>query len=148
MNLKARWIVALFLFAPSLVTSASALTIGRFINMNNDDEAAFVALLVDGTSQMLKAAGHPDQASKVIALFHDTSNNGGVHLLANNLKTINAVNNRNGVNPNNRAPVLQVEDAMSLTFKDAGIIVSTKDLLIISKDFAPSGPSRSSTLGH
>jgi hypothetical protein len=104
-----------------------------------------VALLVEGSAKMLKANGQPDQARKAIALFHDSSKNGGVAQLASNLKTINALNKRNAINPNNRAPVYQIEDAMELTLKDAGIIVPTSYLLSINQNFRPSGPPRAIT---
>jgi len=68
--------------------------------------------------------------------------------LASHLKTINTLNNRNATNPNNRAPVYQVEDALALTLKDAGLIVPAKFLLASGKDFQPVGPPRQHTIGQ
>jgi len=119
-----------------------------FARMNIDDEAGFVAFLVEASAQMLKANGQPEQASKAISLFKDSSKTGGVNQLASNLKMLNGMNNRNAINPNNRAPVYQFEDAMALTLKDAGIIVSTSYLLTASKNFHSSGPPRQQTFGH
>ena len=116
--------------------------------MNNDDEATYVSLLVEASAKMLKANGQPDQARRAISLFKDSGKNGGVPQLASNLKMVNALNKRNAINPNNRAPAYQVEDAMELTLKDAGIIVPTSYLFKISKDFRPSGPPRQHTIGQ
>jgi len=126
-----------------LTVSTEAMTLDDFAAMNDDDEATYVTLLVESSAKMLKAKGQPDLADKAIALFNDTSNNGGVHQFADNLKTMHGLNIRNGMNPNNRAPIYQVEDAMSRTLKDAGITVTTKDLLNFGKDFSPEGPKRS-----
>jgi hypothetical protein len=148
MNLKARLAVILISFAPCLTVGARAMSIDDFAKMNNDDEATYVAILVEASAKMLKANGQPDQARKAISLFNDCSKNGGVPLLASNLKMINALNKRNAINPNNRAPVYQFEDALELTLKDAGIIVPTSCLLKASQDFRPSGPPRQKTFDH
>jgi hypothetical protein len=148
MNLKATLVVALISFAPLLTAGAKAMSLDDFARMNNDDEATYVAILVEASAKMLKANGQPDQARKAILLFNDSSKNGGVPQLASNLKMINTLNKRNAINPNNRAPVYQFEDAMEITFKDAGIIVPTGYLLTISKDFHPSGPPRQHTIGQ
>ena len=148
MNLKTKLAVALISFAPCLTGGASAMSVEDFARMNADDEATYVAILVEASAKMLKANGQPDQARKAISLFKDSSKNGGVPQLASNLKMINALNKRNAINPNNRVPVYQVEDAMELTFKDEGIIVPTSYLLTISKDFRPSGPLRPRTIGQ
>jgi len=124
------------------------MSIDDFARMNNDDEAGFVAFLVEASAKMLKTNGQPDQARKAISLFNDSSKNGGVPQLASNLKMINALNKRNAINPNSRAPVYQVEDAMELTFKDDGIIIPAGYLRTISKEFRPSGPPRSHTIGQ
>jgi len=47
---------------------------------------------------------------------------------------------KNAINPNNRHPVLQVEDAMAKTFKDIGVIFPVKDLLAINDHFMPAAP--------
>ncbi len=127
---------------------ASAMTVLAFGKMNNDDEATYVALLVQGAADKLKADGQPAQSDKVIAMFHDPSKEGGVAQFAANLKTINATNKRNAINPNNRAKELQVEDAMSLTLKDAGIDVPAKYLMSLTANFMPQGPPRAFTPGQ
>jgi hypothetical protein len=91
---------------------------------------------------MLRANGQPDQASKVIAFFKDSRKQGGVNQLAMNMKAMNGLNNRNAINPNNRAHVYEVEDAMALTLKNHGIIVPVGYLLAINQDFQPVGPPR------
>ena len=142
MNFKVKLAVAFISISPCLGVGAKAMAPEDFARMNNDDEATFVTMLVEGSAQVLKAHGQPDQAAKAVALFRDPGKDGGVSQFAANLKMVNAVNKRNAINPNNRAPVLQVEDAMELTLKGAGIIVPTSALLAISRDFRPIGPPR------
>ena len=111
--------------------------------LNNDDEAGFIAFLVDASSKMLKAQGQPDQADKIIAFFNDSSKDGGVQQLASNLRMINTMNNRNSTNPNNRNPRLSGGRRHGTNLaKDHGIIVSAKFLLATGKQFQPSGPPR------
>jgi hypothetical protein len=146
MTLSARLIVALLLIAPTLTGNAKAMLFEDFARMNNDDEAAYVALLVESASKMLKASGKPDQASKVISFFKDSSKNGGVRQFAYHLKMMNVLNTRNANNPNNRVPVYQVEDAMESALRDDEIIVPAKYLLASSQDFHPSGLPRQQTI--
>jgi hypothetical protein len=122
---------------------AQAMSIHDFGRMNNDDDATYVTLLVEGAAKILRANGQPDLAQKAINFFKDSSKSGGVNQFAINLKMINALNNRNAINPNNRVPVYQVEDAMALTLKDNGMIIPVSALLTINKNFQPSGPPRS-----
>ena len=147
MNLTSKLIAASILLLPFTVGSAKAMSINDFAAMNNDDDAAYVALLVEAAAHMFKANGQPDQAAKVIAFFKDPGNNGGVHQLAIYLKMKNAQNEKNATNPNNRAPEYQVEDALELAFKEDGLIVPAKFLLASGEDFHPSGPPRAITTG-
>jgi hypothetical protein len=117
------------------------MTIHDFGRMNRDDEATYIALLVEGSAKMLRAQGQPDQARKTIAFFKDSSKDGGVQQFASHLQTVDALNKRNAINPNNRAPVYQIEDAMELTLKDKGIIVPVSYLLTINQNFKQSMPS-------
>ena len=148
MNLKAHLLIGVFLLSLLFSGHAQALPILKFVRLNNDDEATYVTSLVEGSAKMLKAHGQADQAQKAIALFKDSSKNGGVNQFALNLKMLNGMNTRNAINPNNRAPVYEVEDAMERTLKDNGIIVPVSYLLTINKDFQPSGPPRSLTVGQ
>jgi hypothetical protein len=125
---------------------ARAMSFHDFIRMNDDDDATYVTALVEGTAKMLRANGQPDQASKLIAFFKDSSKQGGVNQLAMNMKAMNGLNNRNAINPNNRAHVYEVEDAMALTLKDNGIIVPVSTLFAINQNFRPAGPPRSVTI--
>ena len=145
MNLKATLAVILISFAPCLASSARAVSFIDFAHLNNDDEAGFIAFLVDAAAQTLKAHGHLTKLIRSSPFFHDTSKNGGVQQLAAHLKTMSGLNNRNATNPNNRAPAYQIEDAMALTLKDDGIIVPASYLLSVANDFRPSGPPRQNT---
>ena len=124
------------------------MTLEDFGRMNDDDEAGYVAFLVEASGQMLKARGHADQAAQVVPLFKDTSKDGGVQLFAYHLKSIYRLNKKNAINPNNRAPVYQVEDAMAQTLRDKGIMVPAKDLIEAGKGFHPEGPMRQHILGN
>jgi hypothetical protein len=148
MHWRIKLIVGLMLFAPFLTVGAKAMSIDVFGYLNNDDEATFVTLLVQGAADMLKAKGQADQAARVIALFNDSGPHGGVAQLALNLKMMHAVNVRSGITARSGAPVYQVEDAMAKTLMDAGITVSSKYLLSIGADFAPLGPPRSHITGQ
>src|SRR5271170_4466025 len=125
---------------------ARALSFHDFIRMNDDDDATYVTAMVEGVAKMLRANGQTDQARKLIAFFKDSSKQGGVNQLAMNMKAMNGLNNRNAINPNNRAHVYEVEDAMALTLKENGIIVPAGYLLAINHDFRPAGPPRSVTV--
>jgi succinyl-CoA synthetase alpha subunit len=125
---------------------ARALSFLDFVRMNDDDDATYVTAMVEGAAKMLRAKGEPDQAQKLVAFFKDSSQQGGVNQLAMNMKALNALNNRNAINPNNRAHVYEVEDAMELTLIDHGFIVPARDLLAINQNFRPAGPPRSVTV--
>ncbi|MCE0496906.1 MAG: hypothetical protein LV481_03020 [Methylacidiphilales bacterium] len=142
MKIKTRIVFALALAALFSANGAKAMSFDDFARMNNDDEAGFVTFLIETSAQMLKTNGHPEQADKVVAFFKDPSPNGGVHQLASQLRSMNNINIRNSTNPNNRAYVYQVEDAMASTLKDDGIIVPASYLLAASQNFQPSGPPR------
>jgi succinyl-CoA synthetase alpha subunit len=121
---------------------ARALSFHDFIRMNDDDDATYITAMVEGAAKMLRANGQPDQARKVVAFFKDSSKQGGVNQLAMNMNPMNGLNNRNAINPNNRAHVYEVEDAMALTLKENGIIVPAGYLLAINQNFQPVGPPR------
>ena len=142
MNSKGKFAAALFFAALGFSTTVRAMSIHDFGKMNNDDDATYVALLVEASAEMLKAHGQPDQANKVIAFFKETGKFGGTQQFASNLQTMDALNKRNAINPNNRAPMYQVEDAMELTLKDKGIIVPASYLVTACKSFMPAGPPR------
>lgn len=120
--------------------SARAMTIEDFAKLNDDDEATYVTEMVSGTSDYLKKQGQADQAAKVIALFKDSSPNGGVIQFAQNLKMLFSLNRRNATNPNNRAPVYGVEDAMARTLNGAGVTVTPKFLQAFNENFQSTGP--------
>lgn len=119
-----------------------------FAAMNVDNQSTYVSLLVEGAATFLKAHSQPDQAQKAISFFKDSSKNGGVCQLASELKQLNALNNLNATNPNNRAHVYEVEDAMEIILKDKGIIVPLGYLLTINKDFTPTSQGLPQAIGQ
>ena len=121
--------------------TASAMSIYLFSKMKNPDRATYVDNMVEGAAKMLKDQGHTDQSQKVLDLFGDAGPNGGVSQFVTKLKDVDSDNRRNAINPNNRKPVLQVEDAMALMLKDNGVIVPVSFLLDINKHFTPAAPN-------
>jgi hypothetical protein len=142
MNLKIWLAIVVVSIAPGLNSNASAMTIHDFGKMNDDDEATYVTLLVEGSAKMFKDQGQPDQAHKIVAFFKVTGKPGGVYKLGDQIKQAYAVNVKNGTNPNNRTPDLLVEDAMAATLKAEGFAVPASYLRSVSKDFRPVGPPR------
>ncbi len=142
MKLSAYLAVGILLAGVLSSGNAQAMAIFDFAKMNDDDEATYLTSLVEGSAKMLRTQGQPDQARRVIALFKDSSKNGGINQFALHLKALHAINDRNAINPNNRAYAYQVEDAMELTLKDNGFIVPASYLLQVNKDFRPVGPLR------
>jgi hypothetical protein len=142
MSLTAQWVAVLIAVALVLPGSARAMTIEKFGRMNNDDESTYVAILIEAAVNKYKAAGQPDQGAKIMAYFKTPGRFGGVQQFAAKLESINGSNARYANNPNNRQPILLVEDAMSQTLKDAGYDVPTPYLVASGKDFRPVGPPR------
>jgi hypothetical protein len=127
--------------------SAGAMSIESFARMNDDDDATLVTLLVEGAAKTLREQGKPEEALKAINLFKDSSKEGGLNQLVLNLKTLNALNNRNAIKPANRVTALDVEDALALTLKDNGLLVSADILRRIDANFTPVGPMRQQSSG-
>ena len=141
-------IITAFLFALLGIGSAPAMQIYAFAKMKNPDQATYLDNMVEESSKMLKAQGHPDQAQQILDLFGDASKAGGVNLFVMQMKECDAQNRRNATNPNNRQPVYQVEDAMSLMLKDHGIIVPVKFLLGVNEHFMPAAPKIQQIIGQ
>jgi hypothetical protein len=139
---RARLAAALVLLIALGSGRVQALSFHDFIRMNDDDDATYITAMVEGAAKLLRANGQPDQAREVVAFFKDSSKQGGVNQLAMNMKAMDGLNNRHAINPNNRAHVYEVEDAMALTLKDKGIIVPASYLLTINQNFQPVGPPR------
>ena len=148
MRLRIKLGIAVILAGAIFSVNASAMTLENFGRMNDDDEASYVALLIEASTQMLKAEGKPEQASRALAFFKEPGKDGGVQKFAAHLEAINGQNMRNQTNPNNRRPDLQVEDAMQKTLQEQGITVPAKYLLDAGKDFHPEGPPRMHILGN
>ena len=121
------------------------MTIDNFARLTMDDEATYVALMVERSAKMLRTQGKADLADKTVALFKDPGKSGGGNQFAMNLKAAHNRNNMKATNPNNRTPDLQVEDAMAATLKDNGIPVPVSFLLSLQREFQPSGIRRTIT---
>ena len=112
-----------------------------FAKMKMDDQATYVANMVEGAAKILKQEGHPDQAQKALDIFNDSGKTGGLSQFVASLKSTDAENRKNAINPNNKKPVLQVEDAMERMLKDNGILIPAKTLLTINEHFMPAAPN-------
>jgi hypothetical protein len=139
--MKLRLILVIALIALVGPGSASAMSIYLFSKMKNPDRATYLDNMVEGAAKMLRDQGHPDQSQKVLDLFGDAGPNGGVSQFVTKLKDVDSENRRNAINPNNRKPVLQVEDALALMLKDNGVIVPVGYLLSVNRNFMPAAPN-------
>jgi len=144
MNLKVT--LAALLLALCLAPGARAMSLHDFGKMNDDDDAGYVALLVEKSAEYLKAQGHPDQAQQLIAFFKTPGRDGGTFRLADQLKQAYQFNTLHATNPNNRVPERQVEDALSITLSAQGFTVPAKYLLTAGKSFRADGPPRTITV--
>jgi hypothetical protein len=142
MSLNAKLVAVLISVAIFPPVGAPAMTLEDFGRMNNDDEATYVALLVEASAQMLKAQGQNDQAAKTLAFFKEPGKFGGAQQLASHVQAMFATNKLRATNPNNRVSDYQIEDAMEATLREQGIVVPAKYLLARGKDFHPIGPPR------
>jgi len=117
------------------------MAIYAFAKMKLDDQASYVANMVEGAAKILKEQGHPDQAQKALDLFNDASKTGGLAQFVATLKEDASQNTKNAINPNNRKAVLQVEDAMEHTLKENGVLIPAKTLMAINEHFTPAAPN-------
>jgi hypothetical protein len=122
------------------------MAIQDFAKMNDSDDATYVTALVEGAAKWLRTQGRPDLAQKTVDLFKDATKRGGLNQLVVTMKLMNGQNNRNAINPNNRAHLLDVEDAMVRTLGDNGITVPLSYLKTVNKDFQPAGPPRAKVI--
>jgi hypothetical protein len=143
----ARLFFTLLALLSLLPLRAPGMTVEDFGRMDDDDDATYVAVLIEASAQILRAQGHPDQATQVIAYFKVPGKFGGVQQFAAKLQEINATNKRNATNPNMRGTPLMIEDAMVLTLREKGFNVSAKDLIAHTKTFKPEDPPRAHPIG-
>ena len=148
MNIKAKVIAAWIVAASMLPSSATAMTIHDFGRLNNDDESTYVALMIEASAKMYRAKGQSDKADALITYFKVPGKFGGVQQFAAQVLATDAQNKKNSINPNNRVPEQQIEDAMEQTLKDKDFIVSAKYLRSALKDYRPDGPPRSRAPGE
>ena len=142
MHLKARFAGAILAASFLGAGHAPAMDILFFVRMALDDQAEYVSLLVEGSAKMLRTTGHADEAQKAIALFKDSTEHGGVHQLAMNIKALQAKNTLNSTLATSRGPFYDIEAAMQLTLRNNGIDVPLKYLETINRNFSPSLPMR------
>jgi len=142
MKIKACVVVAILAVNFLSAGQARAMEILYFARMALDDQSTYVSDLVMGTAKMLRAAGHPGQAQKAIALFKDATSRGGVSQLAANLKHLQLQNTISQSATNGRQTNYDVEAAMQMTLRNNGIEVPLKFLETINRNFAPSLPLR------
>jgi hypothetical protein len=128
------------LFVWTCVTTAMPLP--QFDKMSVEDRSQFTALLVKGTHEWLIACRRPADAEKLMEFFEDGSKKGGAAQFKKNLQVVRVVNRINAGNRSNKQRPYEVEDAFSLTLKNAGFNLPVDSLLRITKDFKSSGQSQ------
>ena len=136
-------LLALGILLIGLVAPALGTTFEEFGRLNNDDEAGFIAFELQTAADYLKTQGHPEQADKAIAYFHEPGPHGGVAQLAGNMKSMYATNRKNdSLARGFDTPPSTVEDAIARTLRGTGITVPVKMLLKAGDSFRPDGPPR------
>ncbi len=137
-----RWVLFVLICAALLGAPARAMTMDQFARMKFDDEASYVAVLVEGSAKYLRQQGKNADADRLIQLFMQKGKGSGTDQFAMNVKDAYAQNMHNQINPNNRVTPLLIEDAMSKTLKNNGMDVPSKYLLTLYKNFKPSVMSK------
>lgn len=135
--------VVLCIAATFLTVPANAMQVPQYDQMVKTDRNHFITLLLKGAVEALDAHGKSEQSKKLISLFNDFSDKGGISQFEENLQFVRVANAKKATDPNNKDPVYEVEHAMALTLKQDGIIVPIKVLLEINKDFKPAYPPSS-----
>jgi hypothetical protein len=114
----------------------------QYDKMSVEDRSQFTAFLVKGAHEWLIAFGKPVDAEKLMEFFEDGSKKGGTAQFKKNLQVVRVVNRINAENRSNKQRPYEVEDAFSLTLKNAGFNLPVDSLLRITKDFKSSGQSQ------
>lgn len=131
---------AIFVLLSVLPASAPAMGIETFGKMTQDDQSTYLAALVGGTADQLRAQGKGDQADKAVAFFKDSSKEGGVNQFVLELKYLYGQNKRAITNSRTQGGRLyEVEDALSRVLSDKGIVVTVDSLQQIGRSFTPTG---------
>lgn len=149
MNRFNKFLVAAFMSAAMLLPNMMrAMEIRLYDKMSIDDQAEYVADLVEGAEKALTDEGRPDLAAQLSKLF--TTNIGGDKIslgsaeFNRNLARARAADaERAAQDPT--AHRLEVEDAMLVTLKRNNIPLSQdfiKAFRAINKDFQPKPPSK------
>ena len=120
-------LAATLLSASLLVASAArAMEIRQFDKMANDDQAEYVADLIQGAQKVLNDSGHSDQAEQLHKLFSEIDPGGDVSLGMADFSVTLAearTSDKNRIAKNPVARRLEVEDVIYLMMKNKGIIL-------------------------
>jgi hypothetical protein len=127
-------------FVWTCVTTAMPLL--QYDKMSVEDRSQFTTLLIKGAHEWLIVRGRPADAEKLLEFFEDGSKKGGAAQFKKNLQVARAVNRINAENRSNKQKPYEVEDAFSLTLKNAGFNLPVDSLLRITQDFKSSGKSQ------
>jgi hypothetical protein len=128
--LKSGLLATAFIF----VGAARAMPIPQFDKMTVSDRGTYTTLLIKGSVDALTTRGNAHDADKLFALFDSGD---GLKQLFHNLDTLRLLNQKQSIDPNDRHPVYEFEQAFALTLKQNNIIIPLNFILTINKDFKP-----------
>jgi hypothetical protein len=143
MNELTRHLAPTFLVAAVFLTGAAyAMEIQQFDRMADQDQGAYVVLLVQDAKKVLHDEGRADLASKVDYLF-TTKDPGDAHSIGVEEFELNLAQARtddaDGVLETPKLRHLEVEEVMYETLKKNGIVLPPS-FLSMGKDFKPKFP--------
>jgi hypothetical protein len=119
-----------------------AMEIQDFDKMSAEDRQAYMNFLPEAAQKVLMEAGRKDDAAKVYKLFNETNpgnvlSDGEIAFEENLARARVADVKKHAENPNLRR--LEVEDALFVTLKKAGVILP-QSFYDVGKDFKPKHP--------
>ena len=101
----------------------NAMPIPQYDGMDKHDQTRYVTLLIKGTHDHLSANGQSAQAERVLYLFENSSTKFGWPQFERNLHMARVLNAKHAADPNNKKAPYEVEQALSLTLQNNGILV-------------------------
>jgi hypothetical protein len=134
------------LLSGNLVSSISlhAMEIQKFDMMSSEDRQAYMDFLPEAAQRLLAEAGRKDDASKVHNLFKEIHpgnvlSDGEIAFEENLDRARVADVKKHAEDPSARR--LEVEDALFVTLKKAGVVLP-QSFFVVGKDFKPKHPPK------
>lgn len=126
------------------VATLHAMEIQKFDMMSSEDRQAYMDFLPEAAQRLLAEAGRKDDASKVHKLFAEIHpgnvfSDGEIAFEENLDRARVSDIKKHAENPSARR--LEVEDALFVTLKKAGVVLP-QSFFVVGKDFKPKHPSK------